>query len=99
MNEIGPILDAIAFALAALLALIALGAARRYRDRRFALVGGALAVLGLVSAVGAVGLLWPGSLPGADLGTVPAMLIIGSEVLFYLSFVASRPRTLAPPSP
>jgi hypothetical protein len=99
MNVIGPILDATAFALAVLLALIALGAARRYRERRFALVGTALAVLGLVSAVGVVDLLWPGSLPGGDLGTVPAVLIIAAEVLFYLSFVAARSGTPRSPTP
>jgi uncharacterized membrane protein YhaH (DUF805 family) len=99
MNEIGPILDAIAFALAALLALIAVGAARRYHDRRFAMVGAALAVLGLVSVAGAVDLLWPGSIPGADLGTVPAVLLIFAEALLYLSFVAARSRAPPPPSP
>jgi hypothetical protein len=99
MNVVGPILDAIAFALAVLLGWIALSAARRYRDRRFAFVGAALAALGLVSAFGAVDLLWPGSLPGSDLGLVPALLLIGSEVLFYLSFVAARswtPRSAGP---
>lgn len=99
MNVVGPILDAIGVALAVLLAGIALGAARRYQDRRFAFVGTALAVLGLVSAVGAVDLLWPGSLPGADLGPVPALLLIGSEVLFYLSFVAARSLAPRPSSP
>ena len=97
MNEIGPILDAIAAALAVLLSVIGGAAARRYRDRRFALVGGALAVLGLLGAIGAVALLWPGSIPGADLGPVPAALLILAEVLFYLSFVA--PRTWTPPAP
>lgn len=99
MNVIGPVLDALAVALGILLALIALGAARRYRDRRFALVGTALALLGLVGAVGAVALLWPGALPSADLGTVPVLLLISAEVLFYLSFVASRPWTPRPPGP
>lgn len=99
MNDLGPILDAIASALAVLLALIGLGAARRYHDHRFALVGAALAVLGVVTAVGAVDLLWSGSIPGAELGTSTVLLIIVSEVLFYLSFVASRSWTSRPPSP
>jgi uncharacterized membrane protein (UPF0136 family) len=98
MNEIGPVLDAIAFALAVLLAYIGFAAARRYRDRRFAFVGVALTTLGLVSAVGAANLLWPGSVPGGDVGTVPAVLLIVAEALFYLSFVATRPRMPAPPS-
>ena len=99
MNVLGPILDAIGFALALLLAVIALAAARRYRDPRFALVGVALAVLGLLSLVGAVDLLWPGSVPGGDLGPIPALLLIGAEVLFYLSFVAARSWTVHSATP
>jgi hypothetical protein len=99
MNDLGLILDAIAFVLAVLLALIALGAALRYRDLRFAAVGAALAVLGLVSAFGAVDRLWPRTIPGSELGVVPAVLLIVSETLLYLSFVAARSWTLRPPSP
>jgi hypothetical protein len=99
MNLLGPILDAIGFALALLLAAIALAAARRYQDLRFALVGAALAVLGLLSLVGAVDLLWPGSVPGADFGPIPALLLIGAEALFYLSFVAARSWSLRPTTP
>jgi len=99
MNEIGPILDAIAFALAVLLVFISSAAAFRYRDRRFAFVGIALSVLALLSAVGAVDLLWPGSIPGGDLGTIPAALLIVFEALLYLSFVASRAGTPRLPTP
>jgi hypothetical protein len=97
MNDIGPILDAIVFALAILLALIGAAAARRYSDVRFALVGAALAVLALIGLVGLGGLLWPAAVPGAELGTVPALLLIGAEILFYLSFIVARPGTPPPP--
>lgn len=99
MNDVRPILDAIAFVLAVLLALIGLAAAYRYRDPRFAFVGTALAVLGAVSAVGALDLLWPGSIPGGTLGLVPVLLLLAAEVLFYLSFVAARRGPSRPPSP
>ena len=97
MNELLLVLDVIALVLAVLLALIGFGAARRYRDRRFAFVGAALTALGLVSGVGAVDLLRPGAVPGAGLGTVPAAFLILAEALIYLSLVASRSWT-PPPS-
>ncbi len=97
VSEVGPILDAIIFALAVLLGFIVYAAAVRYRDVRFGFVAGALSALGLVGAVAAVALLWPGSVPGAELGVFPAALIIASEVLFYLSFVVARSWTLRPP--
>jgi hypothetical protein len=93
MNELGPILDAVAFGLAALLALIGFGAARRYADLRFALVGGAMSVLGALAALAIAGLLEPEVVPGSALGTVPAVLLILCEVLLYLSFVAPRNRS------
>lgn len=93
VDVVGPILDAIIIALAVLLGFIAGLAAARYKDVRFGFVAGALALLGLVGAVGLVGLLYPGDLPGSDLGVTPAALIIVAEVLFYLSFVVSRPWT------
>lgn len=70
-------------------------AASRYRDVRFGFVAGALAVLGIVGLVGAIAALWPGSIPGATLGPLPASLLIACEVLFYLSFVVAR--SWAPP--
>jgi hypothetical protein len=99
VNELLLVLDAIAIILAALLAVIGLGAARRYRDLRFAFVGTALAVLGSMGAVGASDVLWPGAIPGADLGTVPVLLLIVSEALLYLSFVVARTRTPRRPNP
>jgi hypothetical protein len=97
-NELGPILDAIVVALAVLLVFVAGTATVRYRDLRFAFVAAALAALGAVGALGVIGLLSPGSIPGSDLGTTPALVLIGAEVLFYLSFVVSRNWTGAPPS-
>jgi hypothetical protein len=96
MNELLLVLDLIAVVLAVLLALIGFGAARRYRDRRFAFVGAALTALGLVGAVGAVDLLSPSAVPGAELGTIPVAFLILAEALLYLSFVASR--TWTPPA-
>lgn len=90
MNELGPVLDAIVVALAVVLCLIVSVAAARYRDVRFGFVAGALAVLGILGAVGEVTLVWPSAVPGAALGPLPASLIIVSEVLFYLSFVVAR---------
>jgi hypothetical protein len=97
-NELGPILDAIVVALAVLLVFVAGTAAVRYRDLRFAFVAVAFAALGAVGAFGVIGLLLPGSAPGSDLGTTPALVIIGAEVLLYLSFVVSRDWTGGPPS-
>jgi hypothetical protein len=99
MNELLLVLDALAIVLAVLLALIGFGAARRYRDRRFAFVGAALTALGLVGAVGAVSLLQPGAIPGAELGTAPVAFLILAEALLYLSFVASRTWTPPPSNP
>lgn len=98
MNELGPILDAIVVALAALLGVIVVLAAIRYRDVRFGFVAGALGALGIVGLVGLVALLWPASVPDSDLGNVPAVLIIVSEVLFYLSFVVGRKWSAPSPS-
>lgn len=97
-NEIGPILDVIVVALAALLVFVAGTASARYRDLRFAFVAAALAALGAVGAFGAMGLLSPGANLGFDLGTTQALIIILAEVLFYLSFVVSRKWTPAPSS-
>jgi hypothetical protein len=97
VNEVGPILDAIIFALAVLLGFIVCAAALRYRDVRFGFVAGALATLGLVGVVSATAVLWPNSIPGAELGTIPAVLIIVSEALFYLSFVIARSWAPHPP--
>jgi hypothetical protein len=99
VNELLLVLDAVAIILAALIAGIGFAAALRYRDRRFFFVGTALAVLGLVSGLGAVDVLWPGWVPDADLGTVPVLLLIVSEALVYLSFVTSRSWTSQPPNP
>ncbi len=96
-NEVGPILDAIIFALAVLLVLIAGAAAVRYRDLRFALIACALAGLGAVGAIATLGLLSRGAVPGSELGTTPAAVLIGVEALFYLSFVVARSWTPAPP--
>ncbi|MGA8303756.1 MAG: hypothetical protein WA691_04025 [Thermoplasmata archaeon] len=93
MSEIEPVLDVVALVLAILLALIGFAAAARYRDRRFAFVGVALTVLGLVSGVGLANVLWSGVIPGGHLGPTLAGLLIVSEALLYLSFVASRPWT------
>jgi hypothetical protein len=97
-NELEPILDAIVAALAVILVFVAGTATARYRDLRFAFVTAALAALGAVGALGVVSLLSPGAIPGADLGITPALILIGAEVLFYLSFVVSRNWTGAPPS-
>jgi hypothetical protein len=99
VNEELLVLDAIAIILAALIAGIGIAAALRYRDRRFFFVGTALAVLGLVSGLGALDVLWPGSIPYADLGSLPVLLLIVSEALVYLSFVTSRSWTPRPPNP
>lgn len=99
MNEILLVLDAVAIILALVLAAIGFGAARRYRDRRFALVGTALAVLGLVGAVGVADVLWPRVIPDGHLGIVPVLLLIVSEALLYLSFVAARSWSPPPPNP
>jgi hypothetical protein len=99
MNDVGPILDAIVFALAVLLAAIAAGAAWRYGDVRFALVAGALGAIGAVGAVGAASLLWPGSLSGANLGVWPAVILIAAEGMFYLSFVVARSWASPAPAP
>lgn len=72
-------------------------AAVRYRDIRFGFVAGALGILAIVGLAGVVSLLWPGSIPDANLGTIPAALIIVSEVLFYLSFVVGRNWTALAP--
>jgi hypothetical protein len=97
VNELGPSLDAIVVALAVLLGVIVATAAVRYRDVRFGFVAGALGLLGLVGLAGLADLLWPGAVPGADLGNLAAALIIVSEVLFYLSFVVGRKWTGSPP--
>jgi hypothetical protein len=99
MNEIQLVLDAVAFVLAVLLALIGFSAAARYRDRRFAFVGVALTVLGLISGVGLADVLWSDAIPGGHLGPTLAGLLIVSEALLYISFVASRPWTTRAPSP
>jgi hypothetical protein len=99
MNEVQLVLDAVAVALAVVLALIGFAAAYRYRDWRFSFVGIALSVLALIGGVGLVALLLPGSIPGGGLGTVPVLLLITSEVLLYLSFVASRSWTSPAPKP
>lgn len=98
MNEVLLVLDAIALTLAALLAAIGFAAARRYRDRRFVFVGIALGVVGLVGLVGVVDNLLPGAIPDGDLGAVPVLLLILSEVLLYLSFVVTRSWRPVPPS-
>jgi hypothetical protein len=97
LNELGPILGAIVVALAVLLGVIVGIAAIRYHDIRFGFVAGALGALGMVGLVGLVALLWPASIPDSQLGVAPAVLIIVSEVLFYLSFVVGRRWTA--PSP
>jgi len=90
MNVLGPVLDATIFALAILLVAIVASAALRYHDVRFGFVAAALVALGLVGALAAAALLNIGGIPGAELGTVPAALIIVTEALFYLSFVLAR---------
>jgi len=97
-NEIGPILDATVLALAVLLVFVAALATARYRDLRFAFVAAALSALGAIGAVGLIGLLSPGAVPGSDLGTTAALVLIGAEVLFYLSFVVARNWKGVPPS-
>jgi hypothetical protein len=99
VNELLLVLDAVAVILAAVIAGIGFAAALRYRDRRFYFVGTALTVLGLVSALGAVDVLWPGLVPDADLGSLPVLLLIVSEALVYLSFVTSRSWASHPPNP
>jgi hypothetical protein len=97
MNDLQLVLDSVAVVLAAVLAAIGLAAAVRYRDWRFASIGIALVGLGLVGVVGAVNTLWPGAIPGGDVGTTPILLVIMSEALLYISLVTSR--SWAPRSP
>ncbi len=97
-NVLGPILEAIVVALAVLLVFVAGMATARYRDLRFAFVAAAFAALGVAGAIGIIGLLMPGAIPGSDFGTTPALALIGAEVLFYVSFVVSRSWTGAPPN-
>ena len=99
MNETLLLFDVVAIVLAALLAGIGFAAARRYRDRRFVFVGTALAVVGVVGGVGAVDVLWSDAIPDGQLGIVPVLLLIASEVLLYLSFVAPRGKIPRPPNP
>ena len=98
-NEIGPILDATVLALAVLLVFVAALATARYRDIRFAFVAAALSALGAIGAVGLIGLLVPGGIPGSGVGTTTALILIGAEVLFYLSFVVARTWKDGPSSP
>jgi len=86
----------VAFAL--LLGFIVCSAAIRYRDVRFGFVAAAVATLGVVGAAGAIALVQPGSIPGAELGTLSASLLIALETLFYLSFVVSRSWAPRPPT-
>ena len=98
MNDLLLVLDLIAIVLAVLLAAMAWGAARRYRDPRFALMGTALAVLGSAAAVAATDVLLAGGIPGGELGTVPVLLLIASESLLYVALVAARPSAHRPPT-
>jgi hypothetical protein len=88
-------LDVAILGLALVLAWTALAASGRYREPRFALVGGAVLLLG---GVGLVGLYaqWTASRSTDLVGSIfPPLLVLGVELLLLASLIA--PRT--PPVP
>lgn len=86
------VLDVGVLALGGVLASLTAATAVRYQERRFALIGLAMAGIGLVGALGLANLIWPGSLPSASLGWTTSLVLIVAELLLYLSLVVGRPR-------
>jgi hypothetical protein len=83
-------LEALAATVAFVLASVALLAAQRYGENRYAFIGIGLVVLGVVSIGGIINLLAAGTIPGAGLGYFTAALLLIAELLLYLSMVAKR---------
>jgi hypothetical protein len=90
MDDVLAGLEALAVGLALVLAVIALMAARRYSDRRFAFIGIGLAALGLVSLVGLISLISPDTIPNGGLGYPPVVLVLLAEIMLYLSLTTKR---------
>jgi hypothetical protein len=88
MDDLLGALDALACGLAIILAVVALMAAQRYSERRFAFIGIGLAALGAVSLLGLLDLFVPGTIPNSGLGYPSAVLILVAEVMLYLSMIA-----------
>jgi hypothetical protein len=81
-------LEALALGLALILAAVALLAARRYSERRFAFIGTGLAALGAVSLIGLIDMFQDGAVPNGGLGYPSVILILIAEVMLYLSLIA-----------
>ena len=90
LEAVSLVLDLAVLGLAGVLAGAGLSAAVRYHDRRFGLISAGLLILGAVGATGIVNLLSPNLLPAANLGVIPAVLMVVSEVLIYISLVYSN---------
>lgn len=84
-------LNVVILGLAVTLAAIALGAARRYSERRLGLVGVGLAGIGAVGLLGAWSDWASVGTNASDYayGVVALMILI--EALFYASFLVARP--------
>jgi hypothetical protein len=83
-------LEALAATVAFVLASVALLAAQRYAERRYAFIGIGLGVLGGVSLAGLIDLFAVGAIPGGGLSYFTAGLLLVAELLLYLSMVTKR---------
>jgi CHASE2 domain-containing sensor protein len=88
MDDLLAALEALAVGLAIILAVLALLAARRYSERRFAFIGVGLVALGAVSLLGLIDAFWTGAIPNGGLGYPSAVLILFAEAMLYLSLIA-----------
>ncbi|MDE1882098.1 MAG: hypothetical protein KGI89_16305 [Euryarchaeota archaeon] len=96
MDQFLPVLDAAVLAVGAMLAAMTLYTAARYRELRFALVGLAIGLVGVAGGLGLLSAVEGGSVPWADLGWAPSLVLLAAEALLYVSFVATRsPTTLS----
>lgn len=90
MDATMTVLDVAVVALSAILTMLTLATAVSYRERRFVLVSLSILAIGVVGALGLADLIWVGSVPDADLGSVSALVLVASEVFLYLSLVIGR---------
>jgi hypothetical protein len=88
MDDLLAALEAFAFVLAIILAAIALMAAQRYSEGRFAFIGIGLVALGVVSLLGLLDLVFPGTIQSGALGYPPVILMLFAEAMLYLSLIA-----------